>query len=345
MGDFGKHFQSKLIFGKYSLKNLISKGSFGEVYLGTNLSNNKDYALKIEESSTNSILKDECYALLNLKGPGIHSIITFGISGKYNILVENLLGKSIRDIFKENNNKLNLKDTFMFAIQALERIEYVHSKNYLHRDIKPENFLVGNPDSSQIYLIDFGNARKYRSSRTGKHLEYHKTNIIFGTISFLSFNVLKGIEQTRKDELESLGLIIIFLFTGKLPWTELKFKTIHQALYTLLEIRQKISLEELCEGTPIEMQVYMKYVNDLKFGENPDYDYLKALFLIILKKFGEKNDSQFSWVNKKIVPLKVVKINKGKSLREICVNLIQSNSNKMMMNDSNSYLNTKNKLK
>ena len=345
MNGFGKYFQSKLIFGKYSLKYLISKGSFGEVYLGTNVSTNKNYALKIEERSSNSVLKDECYVLLNLKGPGIPSVITFGISGKYNILIENLLGKSIIDIFKENNNKLNLKDTFMFAIQALERLEYVHSKNYLHRDIKPGNFLVGNPDSSQIYLIDFGNARKYRSSRTGKHLKYHKTNIIFGTISFLSLNVLKGIEQTRKDELESLGLIIIFLHTGKLPWTELKFKTIHQALYTLLDIRQKISLEELCKGMPIEMQVYMKYVNDLKFGQDPDYEYFKDLFLIILKKFGEKNDLQFSWVKKRVVPPKVIKIKKIKSLREIYINLIQSNSNKMMMNASNSYINTKNKVK
>ena len=345
MSDFGRFFQSKLIFGKYSLKYLISKGSFGEVYLGTNITNNKNYALKIEERTANSVLKDECYVLLNLKGPGIPSIITFGISGKFNILVENLLGKSIIDIFKENNNKLNLKDTFMFAIQALERIEYVHSKNFLHRDIKPGNFLVGNPDSSQIYLIDFGNARKYRSSRTGKHLKYNKTNIIFGTISFLSLNVLKGIEQTRKDELESLGLIIIFLYTGKLPWTELKFKTIHQALFTLLEIRQKISLDELCKGTPIEMQVYMKYVNDLKFGEDPDYEYLKALFLIILKKYGEINDLQFSWVNKKVVPPKVIKIKKNKSLRELYINLIQSNSNKMMMNASTSYINAKNKVK
>ena len=341
MNDIGKFFKSKLIFGKYSLKDLIAKGSFGEVYLGMNILTNKNYAIKIEERFSSSLLKDECYVLLNVKGPGIPSIISFGVSGKYNILVENLLGKSINQIFEENNKRLNLKDTFMFAIQALERIEYVHSKNYLHRDIKPGNFLVGNPDSSQIYLIDFGNARKYRSSRTGKHLKYHKTNIIFGTISFLSLNVLKGIEQTRKDELESLGLIIIYLYTGQLPWSELKFKTIDQALYILLKIRQKISLEEICKGTPIEMLVYMKYVNDLKFGENPDYDYLKTLFLIILKKFGEKNDLQFSWVNKKIVPMKIGKMKKNKSLKDIYINLLHSNFNKKM-NVSNSYINTDN---
>ena len=282
-------FKSKLIFGKYSLKYLISKGSFGEVYLGTNVLDNKDYAIKIEKSSKGqSLLKEEAYILLFLKGPGLPNVITFGISGRYHILIENLLGKSIYNIWIEKGKKFNLKDTCMFAIQALERVEYVHSKNYLHRDIKPGNFLVGNPDSSQIYLIDFGNARKYRSSRTGKHLTYYKTNTIFGTILFLSLNVLKGIEQTRKDDLESLGLIIIYLYTGQLPWSELKFKTINQALYTFFDIRQKISIEELCKGIPIEMMVYMKYVNDLKFEENPDYDYLKTLFFNSFKKIRRK---------------------------------------------------------
>ena len=102
----------------------------------------------------------------------------------------------------------------MFAIQALERLEYIHSKNYLHRDIKPGNFLIGNPDKSQIYLIDFGNAKKYRSSRTEKHIPFDKNCKKYGTTIFLSSNVLKGIKQKRKDELESLGLVIIYLHQG-----------------------------------------------------------------------------------------------------------------------------------
>ena len=163
-----KAFKSKLIFGKYLLKYLIAKGSFGEVYMGTNIFEKKNYALKIENSQNwKSFLKEEAYTLLLVKGPGIPSMISFGVSNKYHILVEELLGESIQALWLKNKNKFNLKDTCMFAIQALERIEYIHSKNFLHRDIKPGNFLVGNPDKSQIYLIDFGNAKKFRSSRTG----------------------------------------------------------------------------------------------------------------------------------------------------------------------------------
>ena len=136
-----KTFKSKLIFGKYSIKYLISKSTFSEVYFGINVLNGKMYALKIgTNENDNTILKNESYVLLNLKGPGIPSVISFGVGGKYNILVENLLGKSIHDIWLEKNKKLNLPDTCIFAIQAISLLEYVHSKNYLHRDIKPTNF-------------------------------------------------------------------------------------------------------------------------------------------------------------------------------------------------------------
>ena len=135
-----KHFKSKLIFGKYSIKFLISKSTFSEVYFGTNVLKGKNYALKIgQNEKENTILKNETYTLLNLKGPGIPSLVSFGISGKYNILVENLLGKSIHDIWFEKNKNFNLKDICIFAIQAISLLEYVHSKNYLHRDIKPAN--------------------------------------------------------------------------------------------------------------------------------------------------------------------------------------------------------------
>ena len=325
-----KTFKSKLIFGKYSIKNLIAKGSCGEVYLGTNILNNKQYALKLEKTTkSESLLKEEAYKLLFLKGPGLPSVISFGLSGKYHVLVENLLGKSIYEIWLEKKKKLNLKDTCMFAIQALERIEYVHSKNYLHRDIKPANFLVGNPDKAQIYLIDFGNARKYRSSRTGKHLACNKNYKVFGTIIFLSLNALKGIEQTRKDELESLGLVFIYLYQGFLPWSDLKIKDIQQTIKMIIKAKAKISIEELCSNLPEEICDYMNYVKNMNFDENPNYKYLKTLFLNILRKIGEKNDLIFSWVDKKMIPKKIITRN-NKSLQKLYINILSSYSNKML---------------
>ena len=332
--NIAKTFKSKLIFGRYNIKYLIAKGAFGEVYLGTNILDNKQYALKIEKANKGeSMLKKEAYTLLLLKGPGLPSVITFGLSGRYHILVENLLGKSIYNIWLENNKKFNLKDTCMFAIQALERIKYVHSKNYLHRDIKPANFLVGNPDKSQIFLIDFGNARKYRSSRTGKHLSFNKNNRIYGTPQFLSLNALKGIEPSRKDELESLGLVIIYLYQGFLPWSNLKPKNLEQAIISLRELREKISIEELCKNLPKEIYEYLNYVKNMNSENNPNYKYLQSLFMNILKIIGETNDLIFSWVDKKIVPQKIISRN-SKSLKKLYINILSANSLKMKLNSN-----------
>ena len=327
--SIGKTFKSKLIFGKYSLKYLIAKGTTGEVYVGKNILDNKEYALKIEKAiKGESLLKQEAYKLLLLKGPGLPSVISFGQSGNYHILVENLLGESIYNIWLKKKKKLNLKDTCMFAIQALERIEYIHSKNYLHRDIKPGNFLVGNPDKSQIYIIDFGNARKYRSSRTGKHLPYAKNWKAYGTIIFLSTNVLKGIAQTRKDELESLGLVIIYLYQGSLPWSNLKCKDLYQGLYIIKQLKLKISNEELCKDLPKEIYDYMNYVKNMNFNDNPNYRYLKSCFLNILRKIGEKNDLIFSWIDKDKIPMKINSRNNSKSLQKIYKNIFLAHSNK-----------------
>jgi serine/threonine protein kinase len=106
----------------------------------------------------------------------------------------------------------------MVAIQALDRLEYIHSKNYIHRDIKPNNFLIGKKNDEIIYLIDFGFARKYRSSKTGKHIKHKFINCVSGSLLYLSLNGIKGYEQSRKDDLESLGYMILFLSLGSLPW-------------------------------------------------------------------------------------------------------------------------------
>ena len=330
-----KNFKSKLIFGKYLIKYLISKSTFSEVYFGTNILNGKNYALKIgTNQEDNYILKKESYVLLNLKGPGIPSVISYGISGKYNILVENLLGKSIKDIWLEKNKKFNLKDTCIFAIQAISLLEYVHSKNYLHRDIKPANFLIGNPDNSQIYLIDFGNASKFRSSRTGKHIKNIKCSSVFGSLLFLSKNAYKGNVQTRKDDLESLGLVIIYLYMGSLPWSEIKGTNIYQSWDKIVAIRNIVSNEYICMGMPQEMETYMNYINNLKYDERPDYEYLIQLFLNILKKIGGSNEQLFSWADKKKIQSSKKSSSKSKSKSKnkiakiICQNLLKNNSKK-----------------
>ena len=294
-----QELQGKIIFKKYKLLRLIGEGSFSAVYLGQNMVNKKLYSVKVENTilEKEELLEKEAYILLNLKSFGIPEVISFGRSGNYNILVQTLLGDSLEKIWLENNKSFSIKDICMIAIQTLDRIEYVHSKNYLHRDIKPGNFLVGYPDSSVIYLIDFGIAKKYRSSRTGKHIQSLKIKKINGTINFLSINAMRGNEQSRKDELESLGYMYIYLAKGGLPWSNIKADKMEDMITKTGKMKSKISVENLCQKLPYEFCQYMNYVKKLSFERKPNYEYLRNLFKNILFRIKERLDNIFSWVD------------------------------------------------
>ena len=183
----------------------------------------------------------------------------------------------------------------MTAIQIIDRIEFVHSKDIIHQDIKPENFLVGNPDTSTIYIIDFGLCKKYRSTRTGKHIIFSKTKKFIGTLEFCSINSMKGLEMTRRDDMESIGYMLIYLIKGTLPWICFENSPFLEKYEKVYKIKANISNEELCKDLPIEICKYMKYVKSLKYEEQPNYEYLRQLFFSILRNMNEKFDLRFSW--------------------------------------------------
>ena len=301
-----KNLIGKIIFKKYIIKKLLGIGTLSKVYLGQSITNNKSYAIKSENIFVNKkqSLKDEAFILYNLKGFGIPDILTFGRSGNYRFLVQTLLGKSLKDIWIEKKKKLCLRDICLIAKQTLDRIEFIHSKNYIHRDIKPENFLLGNPDNSIIYLIDFGNARKYRSSKTGKHIQSLKNKRIFGTALFLSINASRGYEQSRRDDLESLGYMYIYLAKGELPWNRFQFSNKEMLIYNIFKLKQNMLIEDLCKDLPNEFCDYMKYVRKLNFESKPDYDYLRSLFKNILYRINI-----FSWMGNYSLTLDIYKEN------------------------------------
>ena len=103
-------------------------------------------------------------------------------------------------------------------MQLLDRLEWIHSKNLIYRDIKPENFMIGIDDPNIIYVVDFGLCKKYRSSKTGKHILPKLLKNFYGNIIFASPNAIKGKEMSRRDDIISLGYMLIFLFKKNLPW-------------------------------------------------------------------------------------------------------------------------------
>ena len=307
--------QNPLIFGKYKPIKLIGKGNFGNVYLGYNTTNKKYVAIKTElRQASRCFLESEAYILFTLKGFGIPELFSYGRSKNYNVLIQTLLGKSLLNLYNERKNRFTLKDVCILGLQILDRIEWVHSKDYIHRDIKPENFLIGKEDPNIIYLIDFGLCKKYRSTKSGKHSLPLSTGRINGTVKYLSVNALKGKVSGRRDDIISIGYMLIIFLLGNLPWGNTLQEISKQQYHEMMYKREKITPEELCFGLPEQFADYFKYSYNLTFDQTPDYDYLRSLFTKVLEmKNFKDNNYIFSWVSKE-------KINSIKNIKQYRAN-------------------------
>ncbi|KDP40745.1 hypothetical protein JCGZ_24744 [Jatropha curcas] len=283
---------------KFRLGRKIGSGSFGEIYLGTNIQTNEEVAIKLENVKTKHpqlLYESKLYKILQ-GGTGIPNVRWFGVEGDYNVLVMDLLGPSLEDLFNFCSRKLSLKTVLMLADQMINRVEFVHSKSFLHRDIKPDNFLMGlGRRANQVYIIDFGLAKKYRDTSTHQHIPYRENKNLTGTARYASMNTHLGIEQSRRDDLESLGYVLMYFLRGSLPWQGLKAGTKKQKYEKISEKKVSTPIETLCRGYPTEFASYFHYCRSLRFDDKPDYAYLKRLFRDLFIREGFQFDYVFDW--------------------------------------------------
>ena len=196
-------------------------------------------------------------------------------------------------------------------------MEYIHSKSYIHRDLCPTNFLIGfnkKSHNDMVYLIDYGLAKRFQNPRTLQHIPYADGKKIIGTSRHVSINCCLGIEQSRRDDLESLGYILMYFNrNGIMPWSNVKANAKKAKYNKIMEIKMNTSVAQLCMGYPKEFAIYLNYVRQLKFKEIPDYKYLRKLFKDLFIKKGYKNDSIFDWnlIQKKHSKLKQKLKNNG----------------------------------
>ncbi|KAM3330715.1 hypothetical protein ACQJBY_027079 [Aegilops geniculata] len=283
---------------KYRLGRKLGSGSFGEIYLGTNVQTNEEVAIKLENVKTKHpqlLYESKLYRVLQ-GGTGISNVKWFGVEGDYNVLVMDVLGPSLEDLFSFCNRKLSLKTVLMLADQMINRVEFIHSKSFLHRDIKPDNFLMGlGKRANQVYMIDFGLAKKYRDTSTHQHIPYRENKNLTGTARYASVSTHLGIEQSRRDDMESLGYVLMYFLRGSLPWQGLKAGTKKQKYEKISERKIATSIEALCRGYPSEFQSFFHYCRSLRFEDSPDYQYLKRLFRDLFIREGFQFDYVFDW--------------------------------------------------
>ena len=265
-----------IISNKYKLIKSIGEGAFGQIYEAENIRTRERIAIKSEPiDSEFKMLKHETKIYQYLGNQvGFPQVKWFGVQENRYFMALTLLGNSLTNIkkkvltYEENadSNPFSLFNIFLLSKKMIERIEFIHSKGILHRDIKPDNFLL---KEKELYLIDFGLCKKWQTNE-GSHIKERKDRTPLGTSNYISVNVHKGIEPSRRDDLESVGYIILFLLLKReIPWAKSEN---HEEI-----IKQKMNLLE--KNLPDFLKNYLTYCRRLGFYERPDYNYLKNLFV------------------------------------------------------------------
>ena len=289
---------TELLADRYDLLKTIGRGSFGQIWLAFDRTLNRRVAIKVEKQTCpHPQLLHEAKVLRRLQGgPGLPQVFDVGSTPSLTYMAENLLGPTIEELFCSCKHRLSVKSVAMIGEQVLCRLHYIHAKHYLHRDMKPDNWLVGLKGQEHlIYVVDFGLAKKYRNPCNEEHIEYREGKNLTGTSRYTSINTHLGIEQSRRDDLEGLAYVLIYLLRGSLPWQGLPAKSTSDRYRQILSHKMSTPISTLCHGLPPEIAHILTYARSLSFAESPDYSSLRKQLKEMMARLGALYDFRYDW--------------------------------------------------
>ena len=199
---------------RYQIDKVLGGGGAGIVYRAWDSKIDQPVAIKVlhpAQVQTEKLFKNferEATILRLLKHPNIVQILDYqAYMGVYYIVMEYLDGKTVKEALETTSQGFSLDQSYQYADQVSEALNYAHGRNVVHRDIKPSNlFLV----DGQIKLVDFGLARQV----TGEQLTMLENA---GTAAYMSPEQMKGDKVDARTDEYALATVFYEMLAGFIP--------------------------------------------------------------------------------------------------------------------------------
>jgi serine/threonine protein kinase len=289
-----------IVIHNYKILNKIGQGGFSSVYKAQHTKNNRIVALKIEKSKdSKSILHESkimSYLNRELTSNVVPTLFWYGAFGKMVGIATTFYSTSMSEILSQN---LTISMKMDLCKQLINIMRQLHSVFIIHCDVKPDNFMVHYGENNgfiKLVIIDFGMSRLFvDSQQSNKHLPDRLSDSLFGTPKYASYNVHIGHKYSRRDDLISIGYLIMTVFDIALPWSSLPViqndDPTHPICWThcnhphnLYRRDLKIydNLVEYLRKTDFAdiLIPYFTYVYALKYDDAPTYTSLINYFII-----------------------------------------------------------------